>query len=140
MRERLLTGPSSGPCSGRAPILDPKPCCSHSPAAEQYVPQEDRDAVHTTDKSTNHRTRRTAEANQYQVLFVGRECVDIQKLRYSSLSFLFYATHYFAPPNSISNLRNEYRLSLRLTIYNLWLVHINREQILIFLAFSAGQS
>ncbi|PAV77158.1 hypothetical protein WR25_14080 [Diploscapter pachys] len=67
MRERLLTGPSSGPCSGRAPILDPKPCCSHSSAADQYVPQEDRDAVYTTDKSTNHRTRRTAEANQYQL-------------------------------------------------------------------------
>ena len=31
------------------------------------------------------------------------EHVDIQKLRYSSLSFLFYVTHYFASSNSISN-------------------------------------
>lgn len=32
-----------------------------------------------------------------------RERVDIQKLRYLSLSFLFRTTHYFAPPSSISN-------------------------------------
>ena len=36
-------------------------------------------------------------------LLIGRERIDIQKWHAIRLSFLFDATHYFAPSNSISN-------------------------------------